>query len=104
MDKVAFNIGNAYNAPIRAGDPGPIIANLLVVAYTVAGVILLFMIVYTGFDMVKSAGSNSPDDVARNKKRMTMAVTGLLIVFTSFWIIRFIELVSGSNFITQPTI
>lgn len=97
-------IGDAYNAPIRAGDPGPIISNLISVVFVVAGVYILFMFIFAGLGMIKSAGSGSPEDAARAKKTLTYALIGFAVVFTSYWIVRFIEIISGSDFITNPVI
>ncbi|QQS39082.1 hypothetical protein IPM62_00475 [Candidatus Woesebacteria bacterium] len=104
MQKLAVDIGAEYHAPIVSGETGPIIANLIIVVYTIAGVIILFAIVSAGFNMVKGAGNNSPDDMAKSKKTITFALIGFFVMFMSYWIIQYIEFISGSEFITNSVI
>jgi len=106
MNKLAgaVVIGDAYNAPIRAGDPGPIISNLISVVFVVAGVYILFMFIFAGLGMIKSAGSGSPEDAAKAKRTLTYTLIGFTVVFTSYWIVRFIEVITGIDFITNPVI
>ncbi len=104
MSKLAINLESAYNAPITAGEPGSIIANLISVAFVASGVIILFMFVFAGIGMIKSAGANKPEDMAKAKKALTSALIGFVVVFTSYWIIQLIETITGSTFITNPGI
>jgi hypothetical protein len=57
MDFLAFNIGDAFNAPIREGDPGPIAANLVRVAFVISGIFVIFMFVFAGFGLIRGAGN-----------------------------------------------
>ena len=104
MNNLALDLETYYNAPIRAGEPGSIIANLISVLFVISGIIILFMFVFAGLGMIRGAGENKPEEMAKAKKALTMAVVGFVVVFTSFWIIQLIEFITGSTFITNPVI
>lgn len=105
MEKfLAFNIGDAYNAPIRSGDPGPIISNLISVVLVVSGIIIVFAFIFGGISMIAGAGTRNPESIAKGKRAIVYALIGFLVVFTSYWVIQFIELVADSDFITNPPI
>lgn len=50
------------------------------------------------------AGNDNPEQAAKGKKAVTSAVIGVIIIITAYLIIRIIEVMTGSNFITQPGI
>ena len=110
MQKLAqVNIGDAYNAPITAPgtggtDPAVIISNLITAAFTVAGIIILFMFVGGGIGMISGAGNSSPESAAKARKSVTYAVMGFAVVFTAYWVVRLIEVITGSTFITNPNL
>ncbi len=103
-EHLAVNLQDKYNAPIVAGEPGPIISNLITAVFVVAGILILFMFVFAGLGMLRGAGESKPEEMAKARKALTYAIIGFTVVFTSFWIIQLIEVLTGSNFITNPTI
>lgn len=101
---LAVNLEQKFNPPIVAGEPGPIIGNLISAAFVVSGLIILFMFVFAGLGMIRGAGENKPEEMAKAKRALTYAITGFAVVFTSFWIVQLIEVITGSTFITNPII
>ena len=101
---LAVNLQQKYNAPIVAGEPGTIIGNLISASFVIAGLIILFMFVFAGLGMLRGAGESKPEEMAKARKALTYAITGFVVVFTSYWIIQLIELITGSTFITNPII
>ena len=59
----------------------------------IAGIILLFMIIASGYTLLTSAGN--PEAIAKGKSRLTAALIGFIIVFAAFWIFQIIELLLG---------
>lgn len=99
------NIGDALDSPIgRTISIGDLIGVLLSGAITLAGVIMLFLFIGGGLMMISSAGSGNAQGAAQGKQAITWALVGFAVVFTAFWIIRIIELISGNRFLTAPTI
>ena len=103
MNNLSFNLGNAYQAPIKAGDVGPLISNIISVSLVLSGILIVFAFIFGGIGLISSAGSNNPEAAAKGKKTITYAVIGFIVVFTAFWVIRYIEIVTGSTFITNPS-
>lgn len=97
------NLGNSFGVPI--GDTitvSDLIGNLITAAIVLAGVIMLFLFIGGGLTMIASAGSGDSQGAAKGKQAITWALIGFAVVFTAYWIIRIIEIWSGTNFITEP--
>lgn len=65
---------------------GEIVAQLLPYIFGAAGIILLFIIISSGFNMMMSKGDPKAMQVAQGK--ITTAVVGIIILFTSFFIVQ----------------
>jgi len=108
MEKLAIiNIGDPLNSPFSTsggktiGDRMGVILNA---SFVLAGIVFLFLLIFAGLSIIIGAGNNNPENTEKGKKVATTAVIGLLIVFSAYWIIRIIELIVGSSFITNPNI
>ena len=94
----AFNIGDKL---IFQGDTasntyssfGQLISNILPNVYIGAGLIIFFMIVAGGFLMIANSGNT--DKQQEGKSIITAAIIGFVIVFTSYWIIQIVQIVTG---------
>ena len=97
------NIGEQFllgeNKPV--GDvfdsPGTLISLILKNVYVVAGIILFFFIIAGGLIIITGAGNS--DKQKQGSKTITSALIGFLILFSSFWIIRIIESLTGIQII-----
>ena len=106
MNKLAtVFIGTNFDSPFgQTKSLGDLVSLILEGSFAIAGVLLLFLIIFAGFSMIAGAGSNNPEQSAKGKKAATAAVIGFAIVFGAYLIIQLIELLLGSNPITQPGI
>lgn len=75
--------------------PGGIISQVIFFAFPLAGIILLVMLVWAGFEMVSGATSKNAQEAG--KQRATAAVLGFILLFVSYWIIRLVEAVTGAK-------
>lgn len=99
-----MDLGTRFGSPIgRDISVGALIGNLISLAIVVAGVIMVFLFIGGGLMMIVGAGNNDPQSAAKGKQAVTWAITGFVIVFTSYWVIRIIEIWSGNPFLTQPS-
>lgn len=57
-------------------------------SFAVAGIILLFYFLIGGIAMIGSAGKNDPKAQEQAKATLTSAVTGFVVVFTAYWIVK----------------
>jgi len=71
-------------------------------AIVIAGILLLFLLIFGGISIIIGAGSGKKDDIAKGQKAVTAAVAGFLIIFTAYWIIRIIEIITGLGTISGP--
>ncbi len=101
-------IGTTFGSPFTAEAGGKNLGDLvslgLQISFVLAGLLVLFFIVFAGFQIVAGAGQNNPEAAKKGKEAATAAVLGFVIIFVAYWIIRIIEVISGYNFITKPFI
>lgn len=102
------DIGDTFGSPFTGqvggyglSDVINIVANTSIV---LAGLVVLFLFIFAGYSIIMGAGSGNSEQSARGKKAATYAVLGFVLVLIAYWIIRFIEIISGTNFITAPGI
>lgn len=84
----------------RAGDSlGEIVNDLMPYIFAVSGLVLLFMIIFSGYQLLTSAGN--PEGMQKGKSRLTAALVGFIIIFAAFWIYQLIGVIIGYDF-TNP--
>lgn len=106
MEKLAIDIGNAFNSPYGRNanfSLGALASTAVSLGIVVAGVIMLFFFVGGGFMVVSGAGNNDPQAAAKGKQAVTWAIIGFFVIFVAYWVIRIIELITGNTFFTAPT-
>lgn len=81
---------------------GQLISVFLTTAISVAGIIVVFFIVFAGIGIIQSAGSGDAKGSEQSKKTLTYAILGFVIIFTSYWFIRIIEIILGVDLLTNP--
>lgn len=107
MNKLAIDIGKTFGSPFGGNlteegkSLGDLVSLGLRVAFVVAGIFILFALIYAGFKMVQGAGSSDQQAAQKSKQAATSAAIGFVVVFTAYWIIRIIEAITGLNFITN---
>lgn len=90
------------NTGATAPTLGDYVSLFLRVAFVSAGLIMLLMAIFGGLSMISGAGNDNPKSVSQGKQAISSAIIGILIIFVAYWIIRIIELMTKSNFITNP--
>lgn len=73
--------------------PGGIVSRLLDFSFPIAGLILFIMLVWGGFEILLGAANKKMVDAGR--QRITAALIGFILLFTSYWIMRIIEQIFG---------
>ena len=83
---------------------GGIIQTFITVAFIVAGVVFLFMLIIGGIRWVLSGGDKAQTEGARNQ--ITAALIGLVVVFAAYAIATLISNIFGVDILTVnvPTI
>lgn len=99
MSLLAFDLKDAFYGtdgknPIKDIDsPYAFISSILPNIYIISGILLLIYLVFGGIMIVSSAGN--PDGSSKGKQIITNAIMGFVIIFTSYWIIQIIEIITG---------
>ena len=70
---------------------GQLISGFLPNILVVAGIIFFILVVLAGFAVITSAGSSDPQSQEKAKNFLTYAVIGLVIIFSSYWILQLIN-------------
>src|SRR3989344_434874 len=73
------------------------VSNLITGAISVAGIILLFLLIGGGIGMIAGAGKSDPKTVEQGKQAATSALIGFIVVFSAYWIVKLIESITGLN-------
>lgn len=76
---------------------GDIVSALLPYIFTIAGLILLVILIFGGMGLMTAAGD--PKKIEAAKGRITMALVGFLIVFASYFIAQIVQVMLGVNFL-----
>ena len=82
------------------GTLGEFLSAILPNVFIIAGIILLFLLIGGGFLVIVSAGQDNPEGAAKGKKAITSALIGFLLIFTSYWLIQIIEIITGINILS----
>ena len=104
LNLLAVNISEGFGSPFgQEKTIGDLVGVILRGAFVIAGIFVLVMFLIAGFSLMQSAGSNNPEAAQKGKNAVTAAVTGFVVVFAAYWIVRLIEEISGGvRFITRP--
>ncbi len=82
------NIGTKYITAIITG------------AISIAGIILLFLLIGGGIAIIYGAGKSDPKNIDAGKKAATSALIGFIVVFSAYWIVKLIETITGLTLLT----
>lgn len=80
---------------------GDIVSVVVKNAFVLAGIISFILLIVGGFGVIVSAGSGDSKKMEQAKNSVTAAVTGLIIVVTSVFIVQIIATVTGSDVLKQ---
>ncbi|MDO8488223.1 MAG: hypothetical protein Q7S31_02815 [bacterium] len=99
---MAVDIQSTFKSPFTT--VGGLISSLLPNIMILAGVTFFGLIVGGGFSLIAGAGKDgSAQDKAKAQAAVTYGVVGLLLVVSAFFILQIVGVVTGINFIENPT-
>lgn len=94
------DIGEQFPSLTRFTTFGALVNVIISNAFVLAGLISFAILVFGGFSIIMGAGSGDSKKLEQGKQAMVGAVTGLLIVVTSLWIVQIIEKISGVSLLS----
>ena len=104
MNKIAINIGdtflNSSSSNLKEASGISIyVTYILRGAISIAGIILLFILIGGGIAMIRGAGKSDPKAMEQGKQAATSALIGFVVVFSAYWIVKLIESITGLTLI-----
>lgn len=76
-----------------------VVSAILPLLYFAAGGLVLYYFIMGGYTLMFSGGE--PGKVAEGKQKLTYALIGFLIVFTSYWVVQIIGSILGLDNLTR---
>lgn len=79
-----------------ASKVGLIITRIIPFLFVIAGLMLLFYLIYGGFHMMTAA--NDEKGLTEAKAKITNALVGFVILFVAFWLVKILDYILGGGF------
>jgi len=93
-------LDNSMGSRYKSSDPlGNVISGVLTFIFPISGLILLIIIIISGFKMMTSAGD--PKKIVHARSILTSASIGFIIIFTAYWITYIIGNILGLSDIAR---
>jgi hypothetical protein len=99
---LAINIGQELLLDPTTGstvskykDIGQLVTIILKNGLTIAGIILVALIIFGGVSYIYAAGESDQKKLAAAQEMLTSALIGFLVVFASYFIIQIVTLITG---------
>ncbi len=94
------NIGNSFlgGSASKLGNINRVnvyVSALIAGAISLAGIILLVILIMGGISMIQGAGKSDPQKMEQGKKAATSALIGFVVVFAAYWIVQLIVTITG---------
>ena len=90
-----LNLGSGSSVASKYPNVATLVMIILKNSFTIAGVILLGLIIFGGVSYVMAAGESDPKKLAAAQDTLTSALIGFLVIFASYFIIQIVQLVTG---------
>lgn len=105
VDRLLTGVESGAGLDHKVAEPQFIVANLVQVALSLVGIVLIILIIYGGYRWGTARGNESQVDDARGLIRD--AIIGLIVIFAAFFITTFVVRVIGNavfdpNFYNTP--
>ncbi|MEK7065644.1 MAG: hypothetical protein AAB961_01505 [Patescibacteria group bacterium] len=97
MERVyaAVDIQSVFGPANAFGTFGELVTVIVKNAFVIAGVIAFLLLVFGAFTIIMGAGAGDTKQLEKGRQAIVGAVTGLIIVVGSFWIVQIVEKLTG---------
>jgi len=97
MSYLAQNLnisGQSIEGPLKFNNLGEVVSRVInVFLIPIAGIILLLIFIFAGYDFITSQGN--PEKIKSAQAKMTSGIIGLVLLVLSFLVVRVVELIFG---------
>lgn len=95
MNRLAdVDIGDKFPLAQNFQSLGQLVSSFLPNILLLSSIIFFILVIIAGLGVVISAGSSDPHTQEKAKSFLTYAVIGLVIIFSSYWILQLINLLT----------
>lgn len=77
---------------------GSVVGEIMNYIYVIAGIVLLVVILSSGFTLLTSAGDAKA--MEKGRKGLTNGITGFVIIFVAYWLVQIAGIIFGIEEIT----
>lgn len=88
--------GSVVDGPIK------IITRILPNVFVLAGLIMLFLLLFGGYTIVSNAGN--PEGTQKGQQAIITAIIGFAIIISSYWVVQIIEIITGISILSSPAL
>lgn len=88
------------NDPTGEQGISKLLSNMIALFYTIAAIVLIFMLLWGAFDWITSEGNKEKIESARNK--IINAIIGIMLFAVAFAVIKILGQFTGFTFFTGP--
>lgn len=92
-ESVAIPYPSGFKFTGERQNVGAIFSDILKYLYPLAGLILFFVLIASGFQLLFASGNE--ETIKKATKKITSAIIGFVILFISFWLIKLLEFILG---------
>lgn len=97
VDLNKLPLGNGTNISTNYKDAASLVSVILRNSLTLATILATCFLIYGGVSFIISAGNEDPKEVQKAKTTVTEAVIGLLIIFSTFFILQIVQTITGAK-------
>ena len=99
--KAYVYINQIFSSPLDGNEIGiaDFVGIILQNIISLSAVVFTLLIVGGGIALMVGAGNDNPQQAAKGKQAITAAVIGFAIIFTSYWIVQAIGILTGTELI-----
>ena len=85
--------GGGIRVSFAYNNPADLVKIITTNLFAISGVIFFLMILYAGWNFI----AKGKDGIETAKKTMTTALIGLTIMFSAYWIVQIVSLLTGAT-------
>lgn len=99
------DISQKFNSPFgKEKTVGDLVSLFLNGSFVIAGILILVLFLVGGVTIIAGAGSDNPEAAKKGRDAIIAAIIGFIVIFAAYWIVRIIEIITGTPFVTNINI
>ncbi|OGG01626.1 hypothetical protein A2Z33_07615 [Candidatus Gottesmanbacteria bacterium RBG_16_52_11] len=101
VDGIDFSKPDVFS-PAGAFDSfGSLVSIIVKNAFVIGGILTFLLLVFGGLTYIMGAGNSDPKRMEQGQKTVVSAVSGLILIIGSYWILQILGLITGVDIIRK---